>query len=228
MQRMTEWSLLLTRKDDHMYQSRVKYAVLGVVTICFLLNGCTTILMEAGKKAMEDRSTEDQSTDTTIASSILSDLMGKDESLVLDVNVDVWEQRVLLTGTLDDKKVRDEVVKLVKADTRIKAVYDEIQIVTPEEKERRRKEAEKHDKEDTEGMEQTVDDIWIATKIEAQLVSAGGVTSVNYRWRSVRNQVYLIGRSRSQAELDKVLQICRTTEGVSSVKHFVEIKPPSS
>ncbi len=62
-------------------------------------------------------------------------------------------------------------------------------------------------------MGQTVDDFWIATKIEAQLIAAKGMTSVNYRWRSVRNQVYLIGRTRSQAELDKVLDIIRTTKG---------------
>lgn len=84
---------------------------------------------------------------------------------------------------------------------------------TPEEKERRRKQVEQQDKKDTEGMGQTVDDFWIAAKIEAQLIAAKGVTSVNYRWRSVRNQVYLIGRTRSQAELDKVLDIIQTTKG---------------
>ena len=189
--------------------------------------GCTTILMETGKKAFEDRSTEDQVTDTKIASSILAGLTDKDESLLLDVSADVWEQRVMLTGTLDDPAVRDEVLKLMKSDTRIKRVYDEIQIVTPEEKERRRKFAEEKKQKDTEGTGQTVDDIWIATKIEAQLIAAKGVTSVNYRWRSVRNQVYLIGRAQTQAELDNVLGICRTTKGVTSVKHFVEVKPVS-
>jgi len=37
--------------------------------------------------------------------------------------------------------------------------------------------------------------------------------------------VYLIGRARSQAELKIVLEKIRATEGVSNVKHFVEIKP---
>lgn len=169
--------------------------------------------METGEKALEDRSTENQVTDTKMATNFLSDLSGKDKGLLLDVNVDVWEQRVLLTGTLDDPNVRDEVVQMAKADARHKALYDEIQIVTPEEKERRRKQVEQQDKKDTEGMGQTVDDFWIAAKIEAQLIAAKGVTSVNYRWRSVRNQVYLIGRTRSQAELDKVLDIIQTTKG---------------
>ena len=201
-----------------------RMVLLGMLLV-FLLASCTTILMETGKKAFEDRTTEDQVTDSKIGAGILARLSDKDTGLLLDVSIDTWEQRVLLTGTLDDPAVRDEVLQLVKSDTRIKQVYDEIHIVTPEEKERRRKEGEEQKKSNTEGMGQTVNDLWIATKIEAQLIAAKGVTSVNYRWRSVRNQVYLIGRARSEAELNKVLEICRNTKGVASVKHVVEIKP---
>ncbi len=201
-----------------------RMVLLGMLLV-FLLASCTTILMETGKKAFEDRTTEDQVTDSKIGAGILARLSDKDTGLLLDVSIDTWEQRVLLTGTLDDPAVRDEVLQLVKSDTRIKQVYDEIHIVTPEEKERRRKEGEEQKKSNTEGMGQTVNDLWIATKIEAQLIAAKGVTSVNYRWRSVRNQVYLIGRARSEGELNKVLEICRNTKGVASVKHVVEIKP---
>ena len=210
-----------------MHQQHSRMAVLGMVIVFLLQAGCPTLLMETGKKAFEDRSTEDQVIDTKIGAGILSRLSDKDKGLLLDVSSDTWEQRVLLTGTLDNPAVRDEVLALVKSDERIKTVYDEIQIVTPEEKERRRKEAEEQDKKDTEGTGQTVNDFWIATKIEGQLLTTPGLKSVNYRWRSVRNQVYIIGRARSQDELDKVLDICRTTKGVTSVKHFVEIKPIS-
>jgi len=180
--------------------------------VVFLLASCTTILMETGKKAFEDRTTEDQVTDSKIGAGILARLSNKDTGLLLDVSIDTWEQRVLLTGTLDDPAVRDEVLQLVRSDTRLKQVYDDIHIVTLEEKERRRKEGEEQKKSNTEGIGQTVNDLWIATKIEAQLIAAKGVTSVNYRWRSVRNQVYLIGRARSEAELNRVLEICRNTK----------------
>jgi len=188
-----------------------RIVLLGMLVV-FLLASCTTILMETHKKAFEDRTTEDQVTDSKIGAGILARLSNKDTGLLLDVSIDTWEQRVLLTGTLDDPAVRDEVLQLVRSDTRIKQVYDEIHIVTLEEKERRRKEGEEQKKSNTEGIGQTVNDLWIATKIEAQLIAAKGVTSVNYRWRSVRNQVYLIGRARSEAELNRVLEICRNTK----------------
>lgn len=189
------------------------------------MNGCMTVLTETAKKAMEDRTTEDQVTDTKIGTAILSSLSDKDKGLLLDVNADVWEQRVMLTGTLDNPQTCQEVVQLVRADGRAKKIYDKIQIVTKAEKEQRREAAKNKDEEKKEGVGQSVNDFWIETKISAKLLGAGGVTSVNYRWRSVRNTVYLIGRARNQAELKTVLEKIRTTEGVSNVKHFVEIKP---
>lgn len=195
-----------------------------------VLSGCTTILTETAKKALEDRSTEDQVTDTKIATGILSRLAGKDKGLLLDVSVDVWEQRVLLTGTLSDPSVREDVVQLVRQDDRIKALYDEIQIVPPEVQEERRDLKKAHQEgasEEKSGMQQAVDDFWIASKIQGQLLAKKGITSVNYRWRSVRNQVYIIGRARSQQELETVLEIIRDTKGVDGVKQFVEIKPVS-
>jgi hyperosmotically inducible protein len=141
------------------------------------------------------------------------------------VNADVWEQRVMLTGTLDDPKARQDVVDLVRKDRRLRKVYDEIQVVTKAEQAQRREAAKSKDEPKKEGVGQAVNDFWIETKISAQLIAKRGVTSVNYRWRSVRNTVYLIGRARSEDELKTVLDIIRGTDGVSQVKHFIEIKP---
>lgn len=187
--------------------------------------GCTTVLTETAKKTMEDRVTEDQVTDTKIGASLLGALADKDKHLLLDVNTDVWEQRVMLTGMLDDPKTRQDVVDLVRKDQRLRKVYDEIQIVSKVEKEQRREAAKSKDEPKKDGAGQAVNDFWIETKISAQLIAKRGVTSVNYRWRSVRNTVYLIGRARSEEELNTVLDIIRKTEGVSQVKPFVEIKP---
>lgn len=196
----------------------------GFITFGLLFSGCTTVMMETGKKALEDRKTEDQITDTKIATGVLSRLSDRDKGLLLDVNVDVWEQRALLTGTLDTQQEQQAVVDLVKSDSRVTTVYNDIQIVTKAEKEARRKEAEKDKKDSKEGLGQTVDDIWINTKIEAQLIAQKGITSVNYRWRSVRNQVSVIGRANTSTERRKVLEIIKATKGVESVKQYIEIK----
>lgn len=190
---------------------------------------CQTVLMETGKKAFEDRSTGDQVTDVKLAGSIASDLGSKDKGLLLDVSTDVWEQRVLLTGTVSDPRVKDEIAAMVRGDARVRNLYDEIQVVSPEEQAARRKAAQEQEQGEPkrEGVQQTVNDLWIETKISARLLTEPDVRSVNYRWRSVRNRVYLIGRARSEAELQRVLDICQAVDGVVAVKHFVEIRPLS-
>ena len=209
-----------------MRQTHAKLGMAGLALwIALGPAGCTQVMVETAKKTMEDRSTEDQVTDTKIATGLLSGLADKDKNLLLDVNVDVWEQRAMLTGTVDDPRVRQDVVRLAQADDRIRKIYDEIQIVTKAERDQRREAAKNKDESKKEGIGQAVNDFWIETKISAKLISTRGVTSVNFRWRSVRNVIYLIGRARSDDELKTVLEIIHKTEGVKQVKAFVEIKP---
>ena len=210
---------------NDMWKIKFNHSMYAVLMVGILFSGCVTVIMETGKKAFEDRNTEDQITDTKIATGVLSRLSDRDKSLLLDVNVDVWEQRALLTGTLDNPQEKQAVAELVNSDSRLTKIYNDIQIVTKAEKKARREKAEGGNKNSKEGIGQTVDDIWINTKIEAQLIAQKGVTSVNYRWRSVRNNVSLIGRANSSTELAKVLDIIKATKGVESVKHYVEIKP---
>ncbi len=91
-----------------------KFLTLGCLVMAGLfvtmsLSGCATVVTSAAQKAWESRSTEDQVTDSKIHTGFLNRLKNKDKSLLLDVNIDVWEQRVMLTGTLDDAGLRSEV-----------------------------------------------------------------------------------------------------------------------
>ena len=195
-----------------------------LVLFLLLTTGCFTVMKETAQKALEDRTTENQVIDTKIMTGILSRLSEKDKGLLLDVNIDVWEQRVLVTGTLDDPHMKNDVLALVNADNRITTTYDEIQLVTKAEKESRRQQAQDQKNQNKEGIGQTIDDFWISTKIEAQLLATKGITSVNYRWRSVRNRIYINGRTLDRTELGKVMDVINGTKGVESVKHFIQIK----
>lgn len=216
------------QKGDPMKSKCLPIITASIFSIILMsLLGCPQILLETAKKAHESRTTQDQLLDAKINAGILSRLSDKDKGLLLDLNVDVWEQRVMLTGTLDDPQVKREVVNLVNLDDRVRVVYDEIQIVTKAEKEARRKQTETNQERSKEGVGQAVDDFWIATKIELQLIGQKGITSVNYRWRSVKNMVYIIGEASDATELNAVLDIIKNTKGVEGVKHFIEV-PPSA
>ena len=187
-------------------------------------SGCTTVLSEGTKRAVENRNTSDFFTDSQIGTSLFSALAQKDAGVALDVNIDVWEQRVLLTGTVADSRTRAEVAQTARADKRVLKVYDEIQIVSAEEMARRRASVAKRDANKKEGLERFANDYWIETKITGQLLTTRDVSSVNLRWRSVRNTVYVLGRAQSAYEHGKAMEAIRSVEGVAQLKSFVEIK----
>ncbi|MBL4665235.1 MAG: BON domain-containing protein [Nitrospinaceae bacterium] len=190
--------------------------------LLIFMSGCASIVTSAAQKAWENRSTEDQVTDAKIHSGILDRVKNKDKGLLLDVSVDVWEQRVMITGTLDDSNVRSAIENLAREDSRIKSLHNEIQIVTKAEKEARRDQKEKGDEEKS-GAGQAVNDFWIETKIKVQLLTDTNVSSVNYFYRSVLNKVYVIGEAGSDAEEQLVLSIIKNTEGVKSVTEYIDV-----
>lgn len=197
------------------------YVVAGVF-LTMNLSGCATVVTSAAQKAWEIRSTEDQVTDSKIHTGILDKVKNIDKSLLLDVSVDVWEQRVLITGALDDSGLRSKIVSLAKQDSRIKILHNHINVVTPEEKEARRKQKEEGgNKKDEEGG--AINDFWIEIKIKGQLLTESSVGSVNYFYRSVLNKVYVIGEATSNEEKSTVLSIIRNTEGVKSVTDYIEV-----
>jgi osmotically-inducible protein OsmY len=201
-------------------------AAVLLVGLAVTASGCVETLVSAvGVKAWEDRSTEDQTTDGKIHTGILKRLQAKDKSLVIDVSADVWEQRVMLTGTLDRTTIRSNAVKLARADKRIKALYNHIKVVSTANRDQRREQTKRDDAGSKSGVGQWVNDVWIETKIKGQLLVASGVTSVNFFWRSVLNDVYVIGRAKSSNERNKVLRIIRKTEGVRSVTHHIVVRP---
>jgi osmotically-inducible protein OsmY len=188
-------------------------------------SACTTVLSEGAKRTLENRQTHDFFTDTQIGSSLFSALVQKDAGLAMDINIDVWEQRVLLTGSVLDAKTRAEVAQLARADKRVLKVYDEIQIVSPEDQAARRRAAKgKGDSGGKGALERAATDYWIEARINGQLIATRDVASVNLRWRSVRNRVCVIGRAQSDTEHRKALEAIRAVDGVAQLKSFVEVK----
>lgn len=196
-----------------------------LLALAMALTGCTTVVWETAKKLHENRATESQFTDTRISASLMSGLAEKDVGLFIDVNADVWDARVLLTGTVTDHAMRQDVVRQVRADKRIQKIYNEIQVVSQVEQDKRRQLAQDQRSAPAQDSTASGSDFWIETKIAAKLVTARDITSVNYRWRSVRNTLYVIGCAQSKQELVQVLSLLRATDGVARVKSFVEIKP---
>jgi len=159
----------------------------------------------------EDRSSSDIAKDTSVKAKItaaITDKMGTD---VTSIGIDVYEQNIMLTGTLKTAEQKAEAGKLVKTIEGVKTVHNEIRVV---------KEGETK-KGAAEGF---VDDSVIESKINAFLLEAKGVNVTNFRWRSVGGHVYLFGRALTKAELDQAIAVVKGIKNVLSITSRVTIR----
>jgi osmotically-inducible protein OsmY len=166
----------------------------------------------------DDRSTAERINDARIFSRILVALKEKKESLPVDVNVDVWEGRVLLTGIVDDSKYQDFAADLGFEVKGIKKVYNHIQVAKKEVVERRQ--VGRSGKE----LKKVLSDKWVTNKIRVRLFSEkASVKSANYRYRAVLGHAYVIGFARNAKEKKDALQVIRETPSVQGVTEYIEI-----
>ncbi len=175
---------------------------------------------------LEDRAGSDQWLDTQIKSGILGEFAKVDHTYLMDVNIDIWKQQVMVTGMIDSKAKYYDVISMVKQDSRIKTVYDHLEVADAKMIEAYHQAEDEYGKNavPTDSATQFVSDNWIESQIKALLLAEKGVSSVNYRWQSVNNVVYVMGDAQSAEELDKVLSIVRRIKGVKRVvSHIAQV-----
>ena len=166
----------------------------------------------AVEAVVEDRSAGDIAKDAEIKTKMTAaivDGMGTD---VLSVNIDAYEQVVMLTGIVETADLKAQATNIARNVGGVKKLYNEMLVIPKVQQ----------DKGTVEGL---VDDTVVETKINAQLLDAKGVNVTNFRWRSLHGNVFLFGRALSQAELNKALVIVKDIEGVKQVTNRVMVKP---
>lgn len=115
----------------------------------------------------------------------------------------VTHGRVLLTGRARDAQQRLDAVRLVWQVNGVTEVINEIQV------------------DDDSTLLDSARDTWIGTQLRTKLLFDGGVSSQNYSIDVVNGVVYLMGLSKNQDEVDRVLEHARSTPYVQKVVNYV-------
>ena len=181
----------------------------AVVVAGVALAGCTspTMMLDAATTVAEDRTMSQVMTDVGLKIDINTKLLSKQyRDLFFDVNTNVYENRVMLTGSVETASHKRCATLLVRGIKGVTKVINELQIT------------------EDGSLKETANDLWIETKLKARLVGAKGVASINYRWRSVNGVVYFIGVAQNRRELAKVVRLARDTNHVNRVVTHVRIK----
>lgn len=173
-------------------------------------------IVSAIEAAAEDRSAADIAADAKIKTVIvaqLTDKLGREGALL---GVDVYEQDVMLTGTVPLAEIKTAAGKVAAAAEGVKKVLNEVLLESA---------IAAADKDKSSAN--IVDDTVIEGKLRVLFTEAKGVNVTNLRWRSVKGRVFLFGRALSKSEHDKATQIAKGVSGVVSVVNRAKIKPKS-
>jgi osmotically-inducible protein OsmY len=189
--------------DNFMHSLRILFGVAFLGVASMLAAGCA---IDAATSPASDRSMSQVVTDAEIVLDINKRLLASEnQDLFFDVTTNVYEGRVMLTGSVRTARERQRAGALVNGLRGVRTVYNELQVT------------------DAGGFKNTAHDVWISTKIRARLVAARNIKSINFRWQTVNGVVYLIGRAEDRGELDRVLALIKDTEHVTGLIEHVAV-----
>jgi osmotically-inducible protein OsmY len=179
----------------------------ALLLAAFVLAGCPVTVIE---RAVEARSAGDIVTDNQIVidvNKIMADLG------TIKASTEIYEQRLLVTGLFDDQAVYDEFKQRVGEVGKVKALYWHVTYMS---------EADQA----SAGLLSWDDVIILDNKVGVNLIKEKDIADVNFRVTadSFAN-VYLLGRARSQGELDLALAAASGTDGAKKVVNYVEVRP---
>ena len=163
-------------------------------------------------RAIEARSTKDIATDNRIVVDVNAIMV---EYTTLKASTKIYEQRLLMTGIFDDEQLFEEFNAKVRAVEGVKELYWHVVFLSEEEQKSR--------EEELLGWE---DVLVLNTKVGFDLIGTRGVADVNFRTAvDSFSTVYLLGRARSQNELDKALAVIEERDGVANIVNYAVVRP---
>jgi osmotically-inducible protein OsmY len=180
----------------------------------FLFSHCTPqIAVGTASTAIavskEERTLGEFIDDTLIKTQIKNLYFDTNENIFFNVDVEVTQGRVLLTGTLDNSDLRIEATRMAWGINGVQTVINELQI------------------SNDDSILNFADDLVISAKIKAKLLINSELPYLNYTVETVNGIVYLIGIASSEGERQAVIDLSNEIYGVVDVIDYIEIKSDS-
>ena len=172
----------------------------GLAGLLLSSAACTPVGLAVGAgatgavSASQERGIEGGVSDTQIRAAINYLWLDYSATMYRQLNLQIWEGRVLLTGVLSSEEWRAEAVKRAWQAKGVTEVIDETIV----------------DKSGSTGS--FARDQWITAQLKSKLLFEKNVFSVNYSFETVRGVIYMLGVAQDQTELELVLNHARNIE----------------
>ena len=186
------------------------YTLDYIILHSILISHCAQVAPGTAVKVVtvnqEDRSIGEFVDDTIIKTLIINTYFDQNEKLFFNIDVEVSQGRVLLTGTIENIDLKIEATRIAWGVKGVQTVINEIQI------------------SNSDNIINFADDLVISTKVKGKLILNENVNSLNYSIETVNKLVYIIGIAGNEDERDLVLSIAREVYGVEEVIDYISIK----
>lgn len=173
------------------------------------LGGCPQLLLGGAAVGAtvvaQDRPVGTAIDDSVIQTRIAKSLFEFDVDVFQQVDIEVIEGRVLLTGLVPKPQNRLDAARLSWQVDGVAEVINEVEV------------------RDSSSLSDAARDSWISTKLRSAITFDSEVHSINYTIETVNKTVYLMGIARDQKELDRVVRHARQIDYVRHVVPYVRI-----
>ena len=191
----------------------IKLILLPISLVLLMINiGCSPvgILASGGGATMVvaegDRSLGTVVDDTTIKLNLSAKFLQSENRLFLDVNSNVTEGRVLLTGLVDTQEIRIEAVRKVWEIEGVREVINEIEIGNKT------------------TLVEYMNDLWINTQAKSLAAKTIGIRVLSYNFETIKGKVYIAGITSRPEQLEAIIESTKTIKGVKEIVNYVVIK----
>jgi len=191
----------------------IKLTLLFVSLILLMINiGCSPvgILASGGGATMViaegDRTLGTVVDDATIKLNLSAKFLKSENRLFLDVNSNVTEGRVLLTGLVDTQEIRIEAVRKVWEINGVREVMNEIEVGNKT------------------TLKEYMNDLWINTQVKSLAARTIGLRSFSYNFETIKGKVYIAGITSRPEQLQAIVESTKTIKGVNEIVNYVIIK----
>lgn len=174
----------------------IKNFLLFISTI-ILLNSCVAINITTS--SAKEKGIKEAISDGMIDAGINKEFLNHDINMFINIQIEVVEGRVLLTGSVKKPKHRLDAIKIAWKVLGVREVINEIDIT------------------EKGGIKQYLIDVKIKTQIRYKVLADKEVSSINYNFEVVNGNVYIIGIAENKKELKKLIAHINSIGGVLKV-----------
>jgi len=168
-----------------------------IISIIIILNSCAAVNITTS--SAKEKGIKEAISDAMIDAGINKEFLNHDINMFINIQIEVVEGRVLLTGSVKKPKHRLDAIKIAWKVLGVREVINEIDIT------------------EKGGIKQYLIDVKIKTQIRYKVLADKEVSSINYNFEVVNGNVYVIGIAENKKELKKLIAHINSIGGVLKV-----------